>query len=141
VNSVVSYGKDGFPEMQFGSYFGPVALEVYELIAETDFPEPPELELESFGTSITMKLKKHLKASGTVSSSSPACAANAPVIIGKVKGNTANAVAQTLSKASGKYSVKVPDKKGLYVAFALESYRDSFTLCGESQSQVLKHKH
>jgi hypothetical protein len=141
LNSVVSYGKGQYPEMQFGPYFGQVALELFEEVSGLDYPDVDEPDLETTGTSITFKLRKHLVASGRVSSADASCAVNAPVVIGKLKGNQATAVGQALTDGGGSFKVKVKDKPGKYVAIALDNYRDSFNLCSGSASSALKHGH
>lgn len=141
INSVVSYAKKQFPQMQFGPYFGDVGMEMFENMSGLDYPDTPTPDVEQFGTSIGMKLVKHLRAKGTVSSSNLACRVFAPVVIAKMKNGEAVAVAQTYSIGDGSYSVKVKDRPGKYVAVTLDSYRDSFTMCGGSNSKVIRHVH
>lgn len=142
VNSVVSYSKGKLaPEMQFGPYFGEVGLELFESVAGLDYPDVPEPEEQQFTTGVTLRLRKHLKASGRVSSPEGACRVGTPVAIARVEGGKAKVVAQTLTRADGTYTVKLKDKSGRYIAAALERYADSFTRCGYSETKKTGHKH
>jgi V8-like Glu-specific endopeptidase len=141
VNSVVSYSIGFYKEMQFGPYFGEKAIELFETISGLEYPDAETPAEQEFNTSINLKLRKHLKVSGRVSSSDPGCAAGALFVIAKVKGENAVAVAQGIAGPDGSFATKVKDKPGKYVALALDSYRDSFTICNGSQSQVIKHQH
>ncbi len=141
VNSVVSYSIGFYPEMQFGPYFGDKALNVFEQMSGIDYPESEEIPEQAFDTSINFKPRKHLKAVGQITSTDPGCAAGAIFVIAKVKGGDAVAVAQGLAAPDGRFITKLKDKPGKYVALALDSYRDSFTLCRGSQSQAIKHSH
>lgn len=139
LNSVVSYALKARPEMQFGPYFGNVALELFETASGLDYPDVDEPTVEEFATSVTFRLSQRAKARGRVSSPNAGCAASAPVVIAKITDGQGKAVAQTLAMADGTYRVKIKNRPGKYVAVVPESYRDSFTLCGASQSPPVKH--
>jgi hypothetical protein len=94
--------------------------------------------------SVTLKLKKHVVASGTVSVSDgfTACVSSVPVKIQRrVSGNWKN-VGSTTTDANGSYKKKVKDKEGKYRAKATKvTLNNGVDICLVDNSPARKHNH
>ncbi len=93
---------------------------------------------------VTLKLRKHIRASGnvTVTDGFVACAANVPVQIWFYGKSSDRLVKETTTKANGKYSVKIKDKKGRYYAYAPVADVDPSNACLPAfTKRLIKHKH
>lgn len=92
--------------------------------------------------SVTLKLKKHLKASGKVKASDAfdACLSSVTVEIQRRKGSKWKTVKTTQTRANGSYRAKLRDRRGKYRAVAPSLAVDIHT-CGKAVSPSRKHKH
>ncbi|MGH2755990.1 MAG: hypothetical protein ACRDLB_16370, partial [Actinomycetota bacterium] len=137
VNSVMSFSYEDVPEVSFGPYFGTTVEAMY---AEASTFEGGN-EIVHAAT-MTLKLKKHLKAKVTVESEFLGCAAGRAVDIYKlIDKNTGRFVKTGITNQAGTVTIKLPDKKGTYFADAEEVLVDSENLCETAQSFAKKHKH
>jgi V8-like Glu-specific endopeptidase len=141
LNSVVSYATKLFPQMQFGPYFGQVGLELFEDVSGYDYPDVEEPGVEEYGTGISLRLRRHLKATGVVTSPSDECKATAPIVVAKIARGEAKFAGQGFTKADGSFSIKLKDRPGKYVAAAVDHYGDSFSSCAYAETNVVKHGH
>jgi hypothetical protein len=93
--------------------------------------------------SVTLTLKKHLVARGTISAGGfTACAARVPVKIQRRVSATWKAVASTITSATGAYKAKLNDKAGKYRAKAKKvSLNNGIDVCMADVSPVRKHTH
>jgi IPT/TIG domain len=94
---------------------------------------------------VTLSLKKHLVAQGSVSVGDgfTACASNVPVKIQrKKKGGGWKSVGSTTTSASGSYKKKVNDKEGKYRAKATKvTLNSNVDICSGANSTTRKHNH
>jgi hypothetical protein len=93
---------------------------------------------------VTLKLKKHVVASGVVSVGDgfTACVASVPVKIQRKSGGAWKNVGSTTTDASGSYKKKVKDKEGKYRARAPKvTLNNGVDLCLKATSAVRKHNH
>jgi hypothetical protein len=93
--------------------------------------------------SVTLTLKKHLVARGTISAGAfTACAASVPVKIQRRVSGSWKAVASTITSATGAYKANLNDKAGRYRAKAKKvSLNDGIDVCLGATSPVRKHTH
>jgi IPT/TIG domain len=94
--------------------------------------------------SVTLSLKKHLRAKGVVSVADAftACAASVPVKIQRKTSGGWKAVGSTTTDASGSYSKKIKDKPGKYRAKAPKvTLNAGVDICSAAKSPARKHHH
>ncbi|HET7482306.1 MAG TPA: hypothetical protein VFK89_05535, partial [Actinomycetota bacterium] len=143
LESVNSYSSSAFPGVQFGPYFDVSAYSLYQIADEMspnphDFPTPVE-----HGRTVSLALKRHLVAKGHVGAIDQyvGCTHSARVWIYRKSGTEFRFVKQTLTNSSGDYSVKLRDRTGKYLAYAIPEIVDDFNLCAEVLSAVKAHNH
>lgn len=92
---------------------------------------------------VSLALKKHLVARGTVTASDgfASCLDSEAVQIQRRKKGTWSTVKTATTQANGSYRAKLPDKPGKYRAVLAESAASSQNLCSAAQSGVRKHRH
>ena len=105
-------------------------------------PTPPPSEVER---SVSLNLRKHLKAKGRVRGSgegSEACVGDVDVDIQKKRKNNNGwkTIETTQTRSSGKYSENIPDKKGTYRAKIGEEPRGD-VICSGARSDTDRHRH
>jgi hypothetical protein len=94
--------------------------------------------------SVTLKLKKHLRAKGAVSVSDAftACVASVPVKIQRKTSGGWKSVGTATTSASGSYSKKIKDKEGRYRAKAPKVIlNNGADICKGATSPSRKHHH
>jgi len=94
--------------------------------------------------SVTLSLKKHLRAKGVVSVGDgfTACAASVPVKIQRRVSGNWKSVGSTTTDASGSYSKKIKDKPGKYRAKAPRvTLNNGVDICSGDKSPARTHKH
>jgi IPT/TIG domain len=94
--------------------------------------------------SVTLSLKKHLRAKGVVSVGDgfTACTASVPVKIQRRVSGNWKSVGSTTTTASGSYSKKIKDKTGKYRAKAPKVVLNAgVDVCSGAKSPVRKHTH
>jgi IPT/TIG domain len=94
--------------------------------------------------SVTLSLKKHLRARGVVSVGDgfTACAASVPVKIQRRVSGNWKSVGSTTTDASGSYSKKIKDKPGKYRAKAPKvTLNNGVDICSGDTSPARTHKH
>jgi hypothetical protein len=94
--------------------------------------------------SVTLSLKKHLRAKGVVSVGDgfTACAASVPVKIQRRVSGNWKSVGSTTTDASGSYSKKIKDKPGKYRAKAPKvTLNNGVDICSGDKSPARTHKH
>jgi hypothetical protein len=94
--------------------------------------------------SVTLSLKKHLRAKGVVSVGDgfTACAASVPVKIQRRVSGNWKSVGSTTTDASGSYSKKIKDKPGKYRAKAPKvTLNAGVDICSADKSPARTHKH
>jgi hypothetical protein len=111
--------------------------------SNTGGEEPPPEEGAEHARSMTLTLKRHLKASGTVTSEddTAACAADVEVRIQRKAKGAWRTVGSTTTDETGNYKVKVSDKPGKYRALAPEVEPNDSDKCLEAKSSPRTHKH
>jgi plastocyanin len=105
----------------------------------------PSPEPQVFDRIVSLNLKKHLTAKGTVNAEDgaggDACIDDVKVTIQKKKKKRGwKKVDTTRTNSDGKYSVKIPDKEGKYRAKIAEETVGSVTCLGD-KSETEQHKH
>ena len=95
----------------------------------------------TYSRRLTLRLRKHLTAYGTVRSPSPLCEQSARVSVYKKQDREWSLVASTRSGSDGIFRLRLPDRAGAYRAFARGTYPGGNTLCLESVSPRLIHRH
>jgi hypothetical protein len=94
--------------------------------------------------SVTLSLKRHLRAKGVVSVGDgfTACAASVPVKIQRRVSGNWKSVGSTTTDASGSYSKKIKDKPGKYRAKAPKvTLNAGVDVCSADKSPARTHKH
>jgi uncharacterized protein (TIGR03437 family) len=94
--------------------------------------------------SVTLSLKKHLRAKGvvTVGDGFTACTASVPVKIQRRVSGNWKSVGSTTTDASGSYSKKIKDKPGKYRAKAPKVVlNNGVDVCLGDSSPARRHKH
>ena len=94
--------------------------------------------------SVTLSLKKHLRAKGVVSVGDgfTACTASVPVKIQRRVSGNWKSVGSTTTDASGSYSKKIKDKPGKYRAKAPKvALNNGVDVCLGDTSPARKHNH
>lgn len=141
VNSLVSFSAPDHPNVQYGPYFGSSAQKFYEWASGYDLPdtqEPVEHRM-----SISLTLRRHLVAKGTVTSSDGylPCTRNAPVAIFRKSSTGWGFLKETVTNADGRYKVRLRDKPGRYLAFTPLGEVDYLNMCSDAGSAVRRHSH
>jgi len=108
-----------------------------------DLPDqpPPPPGGTSHARSLTLALKKHLRAKGKLSvpDGFAACLPGAEIDIQRKKGGW-KTIREAVTNAAGGYKAKLPDKPGKYRATVGETASGVET-CGPATSKVKRHKH
>jgi len=108
-----------------------------------DLPDqpPPPPGGTSHARSLTLALKKHLRAKGklSVADGFAACLSGAEIDIQRKKGGW-KTIREAITNASGAYKAKLPDKPGKYRATVGETASGVDT-CGPATSKAKRHKH
>jgi hypothetical protein len=104
-------------------------------------PPPPPPGGTSHARSLTLALKKHLRAKGklSVADGFGACLSGAQIEIQRKKGAW-KTTKITTTDASGSYKAKLRDREGKYRARVAESTSGADT-CGPASSPIKRHKH
>lgn len=142
LNSVVSYGLEGEPEVQYGPYFGTTAQQFYEVVSGVDQPDPTE---EEHPMSLSLRLRRHLIAKGTLTADDgyTPCAIGAPIGLFRFNRSTEqfSFLKETVTSSTGTWRIKVRDKTGHYIALAPEGPVDELNFCLEALSDIKRHRH
>ena len=97
------------------------------------------------GRSITLRLRRHLIARGTVSSTEDPpvaeCVAGVPVKIQRRKAGSWKNVGSTTTNDEGKYKRRIKDKPGKYRAVAPAVTLEDGTVCAKARSPRVRHRH
>jgi len=129
LSSIFSYKVADEKEVSFGPYFGSEVAQLYEAAAAGD--------RVTHRMKITLKLKGHLKATGRITARDgyAPCGNNAPIRIQRHKRGRWTTVRTTRSKGTGKYSVRIADRPGLYRAFSPAGAVNDLNLCSAAKSR------
>lgn len=113
-----------------------------------DSPEDADGEADDDGcpespTSVSLTLRRHLRASGTVASGpSTRCEESATVKIQKRRANGSWATVKTVTASTtGAYGGKISDRAGKYRALVPARNAPSGWICGGSRSAAKTHRH
>lgn len=92
---------------------------------------------------VSMRLRKHLQARGSVTASDgfASCLDGEAVQIQRRKRGGWLTVRTATTQANGSYRAKLPDKPGKYRSLLAESAAGPLDLCGAAQSAPRKHRH
>ncbi len=107
-------------------------------------PSPSPSADPEYTRDVTLTLKRHLKAKGKVTAEEGAtsnCTSGVPVDIQRKTKNGWKDVKSTNTDGSGKYSVRLKDKKGRYRASISELIENDVLVCLSDKSGTEKHKH
>ena len=143
INSVVSYGIEGEPEVQYGPYFGTTAQAFYEEFSGIDHPDPePGGDHEM---NLSIRLVKHLVAKGVMTAVDgfTPCAVGAPIGLFKFSraSETFKFVKETTTTSTGAWKIRTRDRTGHYAALGPEGAVDEQNFCLEAVSRVVRHRH
>ena len=145
INSNVMGGIQGYPNVSFGPYFGPLAQALYEEAADgvVPGPTPPPKQKRNHKMKLSMNLRKHLTLSGrlTAASGYGACGRLTEVRVLRVKGTQGTTVKKALTNNEGRYSIKVPDRPGRYLVAANAGFVDTYNKCKAVASALKQHRH
>ena len=118
-----------------------------ELVVTAPAPPPdpdpggtPPPDPSSFESSVSLVLKKHLKAKGKVTSSSEDCLKQATVKIQRKQKKAWKTVKKAISKATGAYATKLRDRPGKYRAIVMETTLEG-QICEQGVSPGRRHRH
>lgn len=101
-----------------------------------------DLEQYEHSRNLTMVLKRHLIAKGTLTSEGPAsCLAGIPVKVQKRVSGSWKPIKTTSATDAGSYKVKIPDKPGRYRAVVGVTTVDVQNTCLATRSDVAVHRH
>ena len=147
INSVVSGSIDSIPETLFGPYFGTAAQALWSTVGGggTDpdpDPDPDPTDPVTHQMRLTLKLSGGLVASGRMTSADRylPCTIGAPVVIGKKTSAGWKPVGEPQrTNAEGKYRMRLPNKRGRYVAVSPEGSVDEFNLCSSAESPIRRY--
>ena len=91
---------------------------------------------------LTLSLRKHLVAKGTLSltSSEPRCTANVSIAIEHRRGTGWRAIRDVTTTSGGRFRARLPDRSGRYRAVASELELGDAT-CAATTSPVVRHAH
>jgi hypothetical protein len=101
-------------------------------------PDPTADPLAPRARSITLKLRKHLVAKGRVSAADDFSACIENVLV-KIK-RWGKVIKTTEAAADGTYRVRIPDRRGRYVARVAKSELTD-AVCAAATSRKLRHRH
>ena len=158
VNSVVSYGYDGEPEVLYGPYFGTVIQDLYgEVTGDDPGPQPtptgtPEPSPTPTSTpdpvahdvSLTLTMKRHLQATGRMSVPDGylPCRRSAPVEIYRlIDSDTGTYMGEGVTHNDGRFGIKIKDRPGRYFAYGPPGPVNDLNLCLEAYSLISRHRH
>lgn len=101
-----------------------------------------DLEQYEHARSITLVLKRHLVAKGTLTSPGPdACSIAVLLNVQKRVSGNWKTVKTTITTDMGTYKVKLSDKQGRYRAVVAASTPDAQNTCLGAESALLRHRH
>jgi hypothetical protein len=131
LTSVFSHKPRNETEVSFGPYFGTMVGELYRAAAN---PVTHKM-------SVTFRLKGHLRAVGRIRARDGyvPCRDNAPIRIQRKTAKEWRTVRRTLSRPTGRYAVRVPDRPGLYRAFSPAEFVDDDNRCSSAKSRTRRH--
>lgn len=141
INSVVSHSFDSHPEVQFGPYFGSSAQAFYEAASGIDLPGADPV---THRVSVSLSLRKHLVAKGSLGAPDGylACTRAAPVRIYKrTSTGSWRFIKGTISNDYGRYSMRIPDRRGRYRVSSPAGEVDDLNRCAATRSVVRTHSH
>jgi V8-like Glu-specific endopeptidase len=155
VNSVVSFGIVGRPDVLYGPYFGTVAEALYEDATGSTPPDPeptpeptgeppPPPDSGTHDMSLSLSLIGHLQATGSLEARDGylPCAAGATVEIYRLnRYNTGIYVDETTTDADGNYVVSLPNRRGRYLAYAPEGSTSDGDFCTEGVSRLARRRY
>ena len=145
LQSVNSYGRPIFEDTMLGPYLTSVAAGLYADASgstPTPFPSQTDSPVDTHNRELVLNLRRHLVAKGTMTTDGhPACTHRAPVGIYRETRAGWVLVAEELTSLEGRYSIKVPDKRGRYLAYGVDGYVDDFNQCAETYSAPRRHRH
>ena len=103
-------------------------------------------DVDKVARTITLSLKKHLKAAGSVSAPDgpEKCKKGVPVVVQRKKGGAWKKVVEKTTSPKGNFSSTLPDKVGTYRARAVTESIDSAgggVTCQQKTSATKAHKH
>ena len=144
INSVVSIGVTALPDVVWGPYFGSVAQTVWSTVGgggSGPGPGPDPTEPVTHPMRISLKLSGGLVASGrlTAADGYVACTVNAPVGVAKKTKTGWKLVNDQRTNEDGKYRMRIPNKRGRYVAVSPEGSVDEFNLCSSAESPIRRY--
>lgn len=145
INSVVSIGISSLPDVLFGPYFGTAAQALWATAGggtppDPD-PDPDPTDPVTHQMRLTMKLSGGLVSSGRITSADGylPCTIGAPVGILKKTSAGWKLVEDQLTNAEGKYRMRLPNKRGRYVAVSPEGSVDDLNLCSYAESPIRRY--
>jgi hypothetical protein len=99
------------------------------------------VESQTHARSVTLSLKRHLRATGAITSDYSACEDGTRVKIQRKRSGSWRTVKATTTNNSGSYSVSVSDKSGRYRAKVASVALDDLHTCDADTSSVKRHAH
>jgi hypothetical protein len=141
LNSVNSFGYSTQPNVLYGPYFGDAAAELYSAVGGGIEP-PPEPEPVSHAVTVTLVLRKHLVAKGTVGVTDgfTECASNAEVNLQRRRPWGWKTVAAISAGREGAYSVRIKDRPGRYRTVVERRTVGDLDVCESATSPVVKSR-
>lgn len=140
-----------WPNVALGPYLGDAARAVYDEVrgGTSEVPQPaptgPVPPKTTHPMKITLRLRRHLVATGRVSATDgfANCAKTVPFVLAKYRkaANTYYPVGGLrFTKADGTFRVKLRDRAGRYLAAAVESPYDNSNNCAQA-IRFARHRH
>jgi hypothetical protein len=131
--SVNSYGYLEEPDVMYGPYFGDIAQTLYS----------SSQALSVHLMSVSIKLRKHLVVSGTLTTDDGymPCAVGARIEVWRRRSGGWHFVKAERTTSAGTYRIRVKDKPGRYEVVAPAGRVNKLNFCGVAFSRVVRHRH
>lgn len=144
INSVVSIGISSMPDVLWGPYFGSAVQTLWSSVgggAAGPGPGPDPTEPVNHVMRLSLKLSGGLVASGRMTAADGylPCTRSAPVGVLKKTATGWKVVNDTLTDPDGKYRMRLPNKRGRYVAVSPEGSVNDLNLCGRAESPIRRY--
>jgi 5-hydroxyisourate hydrolase-like protein (transthyretin family) len=99
--------------------------------------------VETHARTVSLRLRRHLKAKGTVSvaDGTHGCYRNVTVKIQRRKSGTWKTIRKTVTDSRGSYKTAIADKTGRYRAKVAKITLDNGDFCSKDKSGTKRHRH